>query len=108
MEATKNHIGRIVEEAFKHSRLSKSEFARKIDIPSQNVNRYFENEDWSVIKLIKAGKALNHDFSYLFKLENSNTIEPPKIFLQIEVLEDNMNEVSKLISNKELYQIIKK
>jgi hypothetical protein len=107
MEERKLHIGQLVQNAFNQSTLTKVEFARKIGIEPQNVNRHFENEDWSVIKLINAGKALNYDFSYLFELEGLKKIEHPKIILQIEVKEDNMKEVAKLIMNKDLYQIIK-
>jgi len=103
----KLHIGSIVQRAFNQSSLTKSDFARKIGINSQNLNRHFENEDWSVIKLIKAGKALEHDFSYLFELDGFKRVEQPKIILQIEVKEDNMKEVAKLITNKELYQVVK-
>lgn len=102
------NIGEIVQEAFKKGDLSKAEFARQIGIKSQNLKRQFESRDWEVIKLIKAGKALNHSFSYLFDLDGFKKNENPKIYLKIEVNEDNMNEVLKLIENKELYQIIKK
>ena len=60
MGKEKFHIGSIVQSAFNQSNLTKSDFARKIGINSQNLNRHFENEDWSVIKLIKAGKTLNY------------------------------------------------
>ena len=106
MNTKKIHIGSIVEHAFNQSGLSKSEFARAIGIKNQNLNRYFANSDWSVIKLIESGKVLNHSFAYLFELAGLSKIESPKIMLQIEVKEDNMKEVAKLIVNKDLYQII--
>jgi hypothetical protein len=107
MQQKKLHIGHLVQHAFNQSDLTKAQFSRKIGIASQNLNREFENEDWYVIKLIKAGEALNHDFSYLFELEGLKKIEQPKIMLQIEVNEDNMKEVANLIVKKELYQIVK-
>ena len=107
MEKEKLHIGQIVQHAFNQGSLTKVEFGRKTGIEPQNINRYFKKEDWPVIKLINAGKALNHDFSYLFELEGGRTIDQPKIILQIEVKEDNMNEVAKLIVNKDLYEIVK-
>jgi transcriptional regulator with XRE-family HTH domain len=108
MNNGKLHIGKLVENAFNQSSLSKAEFARRIGIVSQNLNREFENEDWRVIKLINAGVALGHDFSYLFKIDDSKQVEQPKILLQIEVKEDNMQEIAKLIVNKDLYQIGRK
>ena len=107
MGMEKLHIGQIVQRAFNQSGLTKVEFARNIGIEPQNVNRYFENDDWSVIKLINAGKVLNYDFSYLFELEGMKKIDQPKIILQIEVKEENMKEVAKLIVNKDLYEIVK-
>ena len=107
MSSNKLHIGKLVESAFNQSDLSKAEFARKIGIVSQNLNREFENEDWRVSKLISAGKALDYDFSYLFQIEDSKQMEQPKISLQIEVKEDNMQAIARLITNKELYQLVK-
>jgi hypothetical protein len=107
MKENKLHVGRLVQTAFNQSGLTKVDFARKISIDPQNVNRHFENDDWSVIKLISAGRALNYDFSYLFELEGLKKIDQPKIMLQIEVKEDNIKEVARLIVNKDLYQIVK-
>ena len=107
MRNNKLHIGKLVESAFNQSDLSKVEFARKIGIVSQNLNREFENEDWRVSKLISASKALDCDFSYLFKIEDSKQVEQPKILLQIEVKEDNMQAIARLITDKDLYRLVK-
>jgi hypothetical protein len=63
------------------------------------LNREFENADWHAIKLINAGKILDYDFSYLFKINDSKQIETPRILLQIEVKEDNMQQIAKLIGS---------
>ena len=100
MSEKKIHIGKLVEDAFNQKPITKKAFANAIGIQSQNIKRHFESEDWSVIKLISAGKVLNHDFSYLF---NPNTKkEKPKILFQIEVTEDNKNDVIKIINGNEL------
>ena len=99
------HIGELVEKAFNKSELTKSQFAERIGVQNQNVNRMFKNEDWSVIKLIEAGEALGTDFSFLF---GKKKVEKSKMILQIEIEDDKFNDVLKSIENKELYDILKK
>lgn len=109
METKKIHIGELVESAFNKSNLIKSEFAEAIGVHAQNLNKLFKNEDWSVIKLIRAGRSLNYDFSPLFMLEEiSREIQKPKVLLQIEVEEEKVNEVLKIIQDKDLYNILKR
>ena len=107
MDIEKIHIGKMVEAAFNQSGMTKSDFSRKIGIYNQNLNRLFENEDWSVIKLIEAGRALNYDFSPLFKIGDSEKYTP-KVMLQIEIEDEKINEVLKVIQDKKLYNIIKR
>jgi plasmid maintenance system antidote protein VapI len=107
METKKIHIGSIVENAFNQSNMSKSAFAKAIGIHNQNIKREFEKQDWSVIKLIEAGKILEYDFSPLFSL-GEKPVQQPKVILQIEVKEENISEVLKIIENKNLYNILKK
>ena len=109
MKKEKIHIGKIVEAAFNQSKLNKAEFARTIGILPQNLNSRFESEDWSVIKLISAGKALEFDFSSLFSLNTENkVIQKPKVILQIEVEEDKINDVLRIVEDKKLYNILKR
>jgi hypothetical protein len=110
MKTEKIHIGKIVEGAFNQSNLNKAEFSRAIGILPQNLNTRFESEDWSVIKLISAGKALNFDFSSLLTLENGEQkiIQKPKVILQIEVEDDKINDILKIVEDKKLYNILKR
>ncbi|MDR1653003.1 MAG: hypothetical protein LBS01_05040 [Prevotellaceae bacterium] len=107
MKQEKKHIGKIIESAFNQSGMTRAEFARKVGIYNQNVQRLFDSEDCSVIRLINISQATQTDFSYLFEVKDTN-IDVPKIFVQIEVNEKNKNEVAKLINNKGLYDLIKK
>lgn len=107
IEIEKIHIGKIVSKALSRSKLTKSEFAREIDVYSQNINRMLESEDWSAIKLIKAGEVLGVDFSFLFGKQHKKA-EKSKMILQIEIEEDKFNDVLKNIENKDLYNILKK
>jgi DNA-binding XRE family transcriptional regulator len=107
MDTKKIHIGSLVENAFNESKMSKSSFARAIGVHNQNINREFEKQDWSVIKLIEAGRVLKYDFSALFSL-NEMEAQKPKVLIQIEVQEENVKDVLKIIENKSLYNILKR
>ena len=108
MKIEKIHIGQIVENIFYQSNKSKTEFAEDLGIPNQNVNRYFQKSDWSVIKLIMAGKSLNHDFGYLFSPCEKEYTPKPKMFIQIEVEDSKIEQFIKLLDSNEIYSIIKK
>ena len=107
MEIEKIHIGKVVEEAFNKSTMTKTALAEAIGVHNQNLNREFKKQDWSVIKLISAGRALGYDFSPLFSI-GKKEVQQPKVILQIEVKEENINDVLKIIENKSLYNILKK
>lgn len=109
MKTEKIHIGKLVETAFNQSSMSKAAFSKSLEIQPQNLNREFENEDWSVIKLIRAGKALKYDFSPLFLIDAPmKEVKIPKVLLQLEIEESKINEVLKYIEDKELYKILKR
>ena len=109
MKTEKIHVGKLVELAFNQGNLSKAAFSKSLGILPQNLNREFENEDWSVIKLIRAGKSLKYDFSPLFSIdEPTKEIKTPKVMLQVEIEQDKINEVLKYIEDKELYKILKR
>lgn len=107
MEERKLHIGNLVETAFNQSGKTKTEFANAIGVANQNINREFSKEDWSVIKLIRAGRFLNYDFSGLFEI-NAKAKDKPKVLLQIEIEDDKVKDVLKVINNSTLYDIIEK
>lgn len=107
MTEKKLHIGNLVENVFNQSNKTKTEFANAIGIANQNLNREFKNEDWSVIKLIKAGQFLQYDFSFLFAIGEPVKAKP-KVLLQIEIEEEKVNDVLKVVSNNDLYNIIKR
>lgn len=107
MTEKKLHIGDLVESVFNQSNKTKTEFANAIGIANQNLNREFKKKDWSVIKLIKAGQFLEHDFSYLFTIGEPVKAKP-KVLLQIEIEEEKVNDVLKVVSNNDLYNIIKR
>ena len=107
MEEEKIHIGSLVEKAFNQSKKTKTEFANAIGIANQNLNREFKKKDWSVIKLIRAGQFLNYDFSGLFVIGEPVKAKP-KVLLQIEIEDEKVNDVLKVVSNNDLYNIIKR
>jgi hypothetical protein len=102
------HIGKIVENVFSQSNKSKTEFAMDLGIPNQNLNRYFQKPDWSVIKLIMASKSLNHDFGYLLSPRKKEYYAKPKMFIQIEVEDSEIEKIAKILESNEIYSIIKK
>lgn len=56
------NIGLLIEQRMNELGMSKSEFARKINMPSQNINRIFARNSIDTDKLILISVALNYDF----------------------------------------------
>ena len=101
------HIRKIVEDALNQSGITKTKFAKAIGVHLQNLNREFANADWSVMKLKKAGKMLNHDFSWILANEESN-LPKTKIKLEIELEEDMLNAILSQFENKKIKNLIQK
>lgn len=113
MESEFLHIGKLVEKAFNQSGKTKTEFAYAIGVANQNLNREFTKEDWGVIRLIKAGRFLGCDFLTLLagskpteKVEKP-TVEKMRVLLQIEIEDDKVEDVLKVINNNSLYDVIR-
>lgn len=62
MEYKRVNIGLLMEQKMNELGLNKSEFARKIGVPNQNVNRLFEKQSIDTDKLISICESLNVDF----------------------------------------------
>ena len=56
------HLGSRILQLLEEKRISKSEFGRRIGIPSQNVNRLLEKESIETGKLIDVCEALEYNF----------------------------------------------
>ncbi|MBP5135882.1 MAG: helix-turn-helix transcriptional regulator [Paludibacteraceae bacterium] len=108
MEKEKLHIGRIVESAFKKSNLTKSEFARRLGVYPQNLQRMFEKEDWLVSNLIKASDALNVDFSYVIKSPQfaQESKESRDVLLQIRLSPSEAERVFASLDDKSIGEIV--
>lgn len=62
MIAKRIHLGSRILQLLEEKRISKSEFGRRIGIPSQNVNRLLEKESIETGKLIDVCEALEYNF----------------------------------------------
>lgn len=62
MEYKRVNIGLLMEQKMNELGLNKSEFAKKIGIPNQNVNRLFEKQSIDTDKLVSICESLDIDF----------------------------------------------
>ena len=108
MENEKLHIGRIVESAFKKSNLTKSEFARRLGVYPQNLQRMFEKDDWLVSNLIKAGDVLNVDFSFIMKPSGGlgESEDAREVLLQIKLSQSEAERVFASLDDKTIGDIV--
>jgi hypothetical protein len=88
--------------------LTKSEFARRLGVYPQNLQRMFEKDDWLVSNLIKAGDVLNVDFSFIMKpsggLDESTDVR--EVLLQIRLSQSEAERVFASLDDKAIGDIV--
>jgi len=67
----KVHIGKLILEKLKEKRISKSEFARRINKSRQNVQDIFKRESVDVHLLYEIGEVLDFDFFSLLSKKDA-------------------------------------
>jgi len=107
METKKIHVGELVKQAIKESDYSFSDVARKIGISRQKLNGWLNKDDLFVKDLFTISEAINFDLMKIFCLPKDDE-QDTKVILQIEVEKGKVNDVLKVIKDKQLYNILKK
>lgn len=74
MELKYVDIGREIKLKFERSRMTKTLFAKKLNIPSQNVNRIFEKDSIETSKLLAISNALNFNFFSLYSDDKDKSV----------------------------------
>jgi DNA-binding Xre family transcriptional regulator len=72
MKYERPNIGLVIEQKINELGITKSELARRINIPNQNINRLLEKSSIDTDKLILICEALDYDFFSCFKSGNEN------------------------------------
>lgn len=97
------HIGRAIEQKLSDLKMSKTEFGRRIGIPSQNVNRILERDTIDTGKLIQISKILNFNFFSLFSEEISvQTREAGRDYVEHGKIEYIAPDASSLATEQQL------
>lgn len=66
IKLNKIHIGEAIKKRLDDKKITKSEFARRIGVPQQHVNRIFERDTIEVKRLMTICEALDYNFFALF------------------------------------------
>ena len=114
MERIKINIGKYIKDTVNNSGYSFAEVARKIGISRQKLKGWFQKDDMYVKDICTISEAINIDLLKPFCLsrkENNQQAkensQPTKVVLHIEVSKEKMNDVLKVIEDKNLYDILK-
>ena len=107
MESKKIHVGELVHSAINESNYSFTDVARKMGISRQKLNGWCNKDDLSVKDLFTISTVINKDLVKLFCLPKDDEQEK-KIFIQIELEKNKVDDVLKLINDNQLYNILKK
>ncbi len=107
MKTKEIHVGELVKNAVKDSGYTLSEVARNIGISRQTLNGWLNKSDMSVKDLFTISEAIGYDLVKNFCLPQNKNQEA-KVILHIEIENDKVNDVLKLIKDKQLYNIIKR
>ena len=109
METKKLHIGEAIKMVANRQGVNNAELARRIGTTRQNIALILKKDTIDVKQLFTFCEALNFDFFEPFRIDGAlKEKEEPKVLLQIEIEKDKVNDVLKVIHNKELYNLIKR
>ncbi|MBQ6962952.1 MAG: hypothetical protein IJP79_04490 [Paludibacteraceae bacterium] len=88
--------------------MTKSEFARRLGVYPQNLQRMFEKDDWLVSNLIKAGDVLNVDFSFVMKPSGGlgESEDAREVLLQIKLSQSEAERVFASLDDKTIGDIV--
>jgi len=106
METKKINVGRMVYEAINESEYSFSKVAKEMGISRQKLNGWLKKDDWLVKDLFTISKVIGTDLVKNFCLPKANEQEK-KVFIQIEIEKNKVDDVLKIINNNQLYNILK-
>lgn len=106
------HIGNEIAERIKQLHMTKLEFARRLSIPQQNVNRILDTKSIMTDKLILICEILNYDFFELFHCKRDvnvvangdNSIAANNSEVQTSdcaVLQERLRNLEQLLKEKE-------
>jgi len=100
------NVGQLIKTTIKEQNLKLLEVANKIGISKQTFNGWLKKDDISVKDLFTISEAINYDLVKRFCLPNQSEQET-KVVLHIEVEKNKVNDVLKIVQDKQLYNILK-
>lgn len=72
MKYERPNIGLLIEQKINELGLNKSELARRINVPNQNINRLLEKSSIDTDKLVQISEALDFDFFDYFHIKEKD------------------------------------
>jgi len=100
------HVGQLIRATLNEQNIKLLDVAKKIGISKQTFNGWLKKDDISVKDLFTISEAINYDLVKRFCLPNENEQET-KVVLHIEVEKNKVNDVLKIVQDKQLYNILK-
>ena len=97
-------IGREIEAQLNRLNINKSEFSRRVGMPSQNVNRLLESRNIYTDKLVRVSEALDYNFFRLWVDDEPTTIDAERS--AVAVGDNNtviINDTSALLALIQMY-----
>ncbi len=106
MEKEKIHIGNYVKSILNQNGYVLADVARNIGISRQKLNGWLNKPDLHVKDLFTISQATNYDFLKAFCLPEENE-QKRKVILHVEIEDEKINDVLKVIKDKQLYNLLK-
>jgi transcriptional regulator with XRE-family HTH domain len=107
MKSKEIHVGNLIKNSIKENNKSFSEVARKIGISRQKLNGWLKKDDIYVKDLFTISEAIQYDIVKFF-CQPEESEQETKVILHIEVEKTKVNDVLKIIKDKQLYNILSK
>ncbi|MBO7125559.1 MAG: hypothetical protein J6V74_06940 [Bacteroidales bacterium] len=106
MDIEELHIGDWIRKVAVQQNVTVAELARKLGMSRQNLTSKLKNDSWEVKELFAVSQELNYNFFSPFVTADEKP-QAKKFVLQLEVDENKIPEILRIIGNSNLTKLVR-
>ena len=106
MDIEELHIGDWIRKVAVQQNVTVTELARKLGMSRQNLTSKLKNDSWDVKELFAVSQELNYNFFSPFVTADEKP-QAKKFVLQLEVDENKIPEILRIIGNSNLTKLVR-
>lgn len=98
MKESEIHVGKLIESVLNSRKITKAEFARRINTSRQNITTLLKRPNMDVKQLFTISQALDYDFMQHFLLKKPEPLPETEVNIRLKVKSAGMDDLMQWIS----------